>query len=165
MPTESVFALDASFFIEAKQGYLAFDIAPKFWELLLELAVAGRVESIDQIYKEIGRGRDALAIWAGGDFREHFATCDNSKVIDHYRKIMQWVGAQERFKPSEVVRFAKGADGWLIAYAMVKGRVVVTNERPDPSSPKVKIPDVCKAFEVAYSNPFAMIRDLGIMWA
>ena len=36
-------------FIEAHRRYYAFDLAPKFWQALVEHACNGQVESIDRV--------------------------------------------------------------------------------------------------------------------
>jgi len=55
------------------------------------------------------------------------------------------------------------ADGWLVAYAKVKGCVVVTHELPSPDvRRKVPIPNVCRAFNVQFVDTFEMLRTLGV---
>ncbi len=72
--------------------------------------------------------------------------------------------------PSEVFDHAKakvatGADGWLVAYARVRGVIVVTNEQSAPQSGKeVKLPDPCGQFGVRRDNTFAMLRALHIQF-
>ena len=76
---------------------------------------------------------------------------------------MNWVSRHSRFRPEEKSRFARGADGWLIAYAKVKGGIVVTWEKAGgQNSTKVKIPDVCQQFNVTCCDLYAMVRALGI---
>ena len=58
-------------------------------------------------------------------------------------------------------KFATEADGWLVAYSMVNGTVVATNEQPRPESRnRVLLPDVCARFEVSYKDTFSMLREL-----
>lgn len=60
-------------------------------------------------------------------------------------------------------KFATEADGWLVAYSMVKGTVVVTNEQPRPESRnRVVLPDVCVQFKVPYTDTFLMLRKLAV---
>jgi hypothetical protein len=76
---------------------------------------------------------------------------------------MSWVQAQNRFSDAAKAEFASGADGWLVAYAKVKGRIVVTHELPNNDARrKVPIPNVCVAFGVNYRDTFAMLRELGV---
>lgn len=76
---------------------------------------------------------------------------------------MTWVQGQSQFFDYAKDEFAKGADGWLIAYAKAKGCVVVSNEKFEATvRSKVKIPNVCQAFGIPYVNTFEMLRAVGI---
>lgn len=162
---EPAYVLDANVFIEAARRYYAFDLAPRFWELLAQLAENGRIESIDRVLQELEQGKDTLAMWASRDFRHAFASTDDEHVVEFYRDIMKWVNAQRQFSDAAKAGFAQGADGWLVAYAKVKGRVVVTQEVLDPNiKTRVPIPNVCQAFNVLYIDTFQMLRKLGVRW-
>ena len=76
---------------------------------------------------------------------------------------MNWVNQQERFTGAAKQEFADSAHGWLVAYAMARGRIVVTHEvvAPDAKS-RVPIPNVCVPFHVRYVDTFAMLRELAV---
>ena len=60
-------------------------------------------------------------------------------------------------------KFATEADGWLVAYSMVHGTTVVTNEQPSPESRKrVLLPDVFAQFKVSAKDTFTMLRSLAV---
>lgn len=158
-----VFVLDANVFMEAARRYYAFDLVPKFWDSLVFHASNGRIESIDRIRQELERGRDNLASWAKGHFHSAFASTDEEDIVESYREIMHWVGAQNQFSDAAKADFAKGADGWLVAYAKAKGRIVVTHEVLSPDARRrVPIPNVCLAFNVQFTDTFEMLRQLGV---
>jgi hypothetical protein len=159
-----MFVIDTGVFIQAKQTYYAFDIAPRFWELLIEANNAGKIESIDRVQKELIRGKDDLARWAKDDFSDAFKSTDRVDVATVYGQIINWVRQQARFSRAEIARFARGADGWLIAYAKITDGIVVTHEGSEPTSNRVKIPDVCQQFGVTCTSPFRMLRELGVKW-
>jgi len=171
---DTVFVLDANVFIEAKNHYYAFDLAPKFWESLVRLAEEGRVESIDRIKQELLRGKgkpkegeppEELAAWAEEDFAKAFVSTDEDDVIKCYGDIMNWVSGQTQFFDAAKAHFAGGADAWLVAYARAKDRVVVTHEKAKPEArASVPIPNVCKAFDVPFVDTFQMLRTLGVRW-
>jgi hypothetical protein len=76
---------------------------------------------------------------------------------------MLWVQRNTRYFDRAKAKFATEADGWLVAYSMVHGSVVVTNEQPRPESRnRVLLPDVCEQFKVTYKDTFVMLRELGI---
>lgn len=158
-----IFVLDANVFIQAKRQYYAFDLAPKFWEMLIKHATEGNICSIDRIKGELERGKDDLARWAKNHFSHAFASTDEADVSETYAEIMNWVNGQSQFLEAAKAEFASGADGWLIAYAKVKGYVLVTHEVLAPDAKiKIHIPNVCKEFDVPYVDTFEMLRKLGV---
>jgi len=159
------YVLDANVFIAACRKYYAFDLVPAFWQALTAENQAGRITSIDRVRLELERGKDTLATWAA-DHQGMFASTDDDAVIRSYRDIMTWLQAQGQFQDAAKAAFAGGADGWLIAFAKAHGHVVVTHEQPSAESKRrVLIPNVCNAVGVTFSDPFAMLRQLGLTFA
>lgn len=157
------FVLDADVFITAKNLYYAFDLAPGFWKSLINHAGNGRILSIDYVKGELEKGKDQLAQWAKNDFSHAFISTDEEDVQKSYREIMTWVQAQNQFSDAAKADFARGADGWLVAYAKAKGCIVVTLETINPDiKRKVPIPNVCQAFGVQFVDTFEMLRRLGV---
>lgn len=159
------YVLDSNVFIESARRYYAFDIAPAFWQALIEHAENGRLQSIDRVKAEIDRGKDELKGWANGQFHQWFVSSDQPDVIEAYRQIITWAYGQGQFTDAAKAEFAReeNADAWVVAYARAKGRVVVTDERFDPSiRSRIKIPNVCQAFGVQCVDTFQMLRELGV---
>ena len=156
----SVYVLDANVFIEAARRYYAFDLNTRFWDILREQATNGVIESIDRVKDELDK-EDELAEWASSSFIHAFYSTDQEDVINAYAEIMTWVQGQSQFNDAAKADFARGADGWLVAYAVAKGRIVVTHEvaAPDAKS-RVPIPNVCEPFQVRFVNTFVMLREL-----
>jgi hypothetical protein len=162
----SVYVLDANVFIEAARRYYAFDIAPLFWESLVNHAANARVESINRVKEELERGKDELATWASDHFGDAFASTDEENVVASYREIMSWVQVQDQFSDAAKAEFADSADGWLVAYARSRSGIVVTHEVLDPNiTRRVPIPNVCEPFGVNYVDTFTMLRELGVRFA
>ena len=166
MTGNSAYVLDANVFIEAARRYYAFDIVPQFWVSLVDLAMAGSVVSIDRVQTELQRGKDTLAQWATTDFATGFASTNDPDVKREYANMIEWVMGQNQFKDAAKAKFARDADGWLVAYARANNYVVVTHEElaPDVRN-KVPIPNVCHAFDVQYIDTFAMLRALRVTLA
>lgn len=159
------FVLDANVFITAMRGYYAFDLAPGFWKSLIHLARNGQILSIDYVKGELEKGKDTLAQWAMNDFSHAFISTDEEDVQESYREIMTWVLGQDQFSDAAKAEFARGADGWLVAYAKAKECIVVTLETINPDiKRKVPIPNVCQAFGVQFIDTFEMLRRLGVQW-
>jgi hypothetical protein len=165
MPKGGVYVVDSSAFIDAKRRYYAFDLAPKFWTSLIQEAHNGRIESIDKIKGELDLGKDELTKWANEEFLDYFSSSDDDDINLCFSEVMKWVSSQSQYSDAAKAKFANDADGWLIAYAKVKDRIIVTQEVSSPDSvSKVKIPDVCRPLSVSCVDTFEMLRKLGIKW-
>jgi hypothetical protein len=155
--------LDANAFMEASRLNYAFDIAPGFWAWLGDDALAGAVGSIEAIKAEITSGTGDLVTWAGA-LPARFWLQDSDDVVAAMTALAAWANDPARhYRQQAVDEFMASADLSLIAHAIVSGATVVTRERPAPDSKKkIKIPDVCDAFNVVWTEPFAAYRTLGL---
>ena len=159
------FLLDASVFIQAARTYYAFDLAPSFWDVLRAYAESGSILSIDRVRDELTRGKDQLALWAEQRGNVLFVSTDAEDIVESYREVITWVYRQAQFYDAAKYKFANGADGWLVAYARVRGCVVVTQEAPaKEAKKKVPLPNVCEGFGVTFLNTFDMLRSLGVQF-
>lgn len=157
------YVLDSSVFIEASRRYYSFDIAPGFWQALI--AHTGSVLSIDRVRNEISQAKDDLSQWANNDFHHSFQSTSDAAVVKAYANIIQWAQQQSQYTNAAKAEFAEAdnADAWIVAYALATGCVVVTQEVAAPEAKsKIKIPDVCRAFNVPCIDTFEMMRRLGI---
>jgi hypothetical protein len=92
-----------------------------------------------------------------------FLGTDHQAVTSAYERVMLWVQRNAQYFDPAKAKFATEADGWLVAYAMVHGVTVVTNEQPRPRSRnRILLPDVCAQFRVTYSDTFFMLKDLAV---
>lgn len=159
----SIFLLDANVFMEASRRYYALDIAPGFWAALVEHARSGQVVSIDKVKGEIDQGEDELKKWVNQSFYEWFCSTNQPDVASAYGKTMVWAHNQTKFTGAAQAEFASSPDGWLIAFALAKGYVVVTQEIFAAEIKwKIKIPNVCLGLGVPCIDTFKMLRILGV---
>jgi hypothetical protein len=160
------FLLDSDVFIAAKNAYYAFDLCPGFWDALLESHKQGRIGSLDRIRNELlmGRKEEDLVQWVNKKVPAAFFLDSNaSDVSVAFAEVMLWVQRNPQYFDRATAKFATEADGWLVAFSMVHGTVVVTNEQPRPESRnRVLLPDVCAQFNVTYKDTFVMLRELGV---
>jgi hypothetical protein len=165
MTTPPALLLDSDVFIAAKNAYYAFDICPGFWKALLQAHRLGRVRSIDRVRNELlsGQKEEDLVQWVKRDVpAAFFYDSTAADVNTAYGEIMLWVQRNPQYFDRAKAKFATEADGWLVAYSLVNGTVVVTNEQPRPESRnRVLLPDVCAQLKVPYKDTFRMLRDLG----
>ncbi len=158
------YVLDSNVFITAKNAYYAFDLVPKFWDELLRCASNGTLKSVDAVREELFRGNDQLAQWAKDNAGILFDSTDSERIVECYSHVIEWVTADNRFKPSAQANFADCADGWVVAYAMSQDATIVTLETMvDPLvKSRVKIPNVASHFKVRCINTYGMLRELNI---
>ena len=164
----SAYIIDSDVLISAKNAYYAFNICPGFWDSLIDHHRAGAVHSIDRVQQELlaGREDEDLVQWIRKDLPpEFFLSTQEPEIIDAYREVMLWVQQNAQYTDSAKAKFATEADGWLAAFAKVKGLQVITNEQPRPESrSRILLPDVCTQFKVERHNTFAMLTALGVTY-
>ena len=164
----SGYIIDSDVLISAKNAYYAFNICPGFWDSLIDHHRAGAVHSIDRVQQELlaGREDEDLVQWIKKDLPpEFFLSTQEPEIIDAYREVMLWVQQKAQYTDSAKAKFATEADGWLVAFAKVRGLQVVTNEEPRPESrSRILLPDVCTQFKVERHNTFAMLAALGVTY-
>jgi hypothetical protein len=158
-----MYLMDSNAFMEANRLYYAFVIAPGFWDLLGDSSLAGRVASIDAVKDEITAGSGDLVERARARPSTFWLT-DTGAVVAAMARLSEWAtDPARRYRQEAIDEFLDSADYKLIAHAMATGATVVTREQPAPDSKKeIKIPDVCNAFGVVWTDPFSLYRTLGM---
>ena len=172
MMPNSFYLVDSDVLITAKNRYYAFDICPGFWDVIVHHGRVGKVRSVDRVRSELlaGRKTEDLVLWVKNELSKGFFldVDDDAAVVEAYTEIMLWVQRNTQYFDHAKAKFAAGADGWLVACAKVHNAIVITNEEPSPYSKReIKIPDVCRAFNVPYKDTFFMLRNLAVRfeWA
>ncbi len=154
------FCLDANVFIEAKNGPYGFDIVPVSWKWLDEMAGKGTIYSPTSVYDELAVGSDELATWVKGRKSSPLFMEPNEAIQSTFEDVAAHVATSY---PSEYAElFLDGADPWVVAYAKTNTSFVVTREKFLSGQPrKVKIPNVCKYFNVQFLDTFELLRKKG----
>lgn len=161
-----MFVLDTSTFVQAQNHYYAQDIVPGFWNLIVSLHQNGTVISVDRVLGEINQFHnptEPLRQWATGVCpASAFASCSDPDVVAVYSRLITWVTNQPQYRQSAVAEFARGADGWVMAYAKVKDHTVVSMEVSAPYSQKsAKMPDICSAHGINHVDTYEFLREVG----
>ena len=166
MTATGAYLVDSDVFITAKNLYYSFDICPGFRKSMVHHHRKGRVFSIDKVRSELLAGPKAedLVRWVRDEVPAgFFIPVDTGAVVRAYMDIMMWVQRHPGYFDQAKAKFAKGADGWLVAYARIHDTTIVTNEQSAPKSKReIKLPDVCDQFGVRRDNTFAMLRSLNV---
>lgn len=162
----SRYVLDTSIFTQAKRNYYAFDIAPSFWQHLVQLAKRGIITSIDKVYDEIERGKDNLYAWVQQNLPlQFFCSTDNSpNVLANYQQLISWGSSNNQFTSNAKAEFAQydEADAWVVAYALSNRLAVVSQEVFNANiKSKILIPNACIQFNVRHIDTFTFIRECG----
>ena len=161
-----VYVVDSNFFIQAHRLHYPLDVAFSFWNKVKQLANDGKIISIDKVKDEIYLYEGALKHWCQANLPADFFK-DTNQVLNAYYQVAGWAASKSGFYlPNAINEFldADEADAWLVAYALTNptDRILVTYETSEPNrKSKIKIPDVCIAQNVQYTNTINMLRDLG----
>ena len=160
-----MFVLDTNVFIAAHRDYYDPNFCRGFWECLEHYARTGRLQSIDQVRREI-TSPPALVKWTKPLASKLFRSTTQQGTIDAFKRMQKWVSQNEQFKDAAKNEFAQVADGWLVAYAKANNFIVVTLEAFNPNvKRRVPIPNVCEEFGVEFLNTYEMLRRLGVSFS
>ena len=158
----SRYLLDTNIFVEAHRRHYPFDVFPILWERIIDISSRNLICSIDKVEREINTNQDELTQWCSLKLTPDFFK-NSSVSIDTYMVIANWTYNHEQYTQEAKDEFLATdlADSWLVAYAKEKDLVIVTHEISQPQiKRKIKIPEVCEAFEVRYVNLIQMFREI-----
>ena len=154
------YLLDSNFLIQSEHT-IPMDIFTGFWAKLAGLLETGDAVLHDTVYSELKVKKDDLVIWidnnkkikcmptSGNALAEHLAMCSWAKRQGYTRDAVRDFSDPNR------------ADAWLCAEAKVSGLSLVTYEKRGASIHKVKIPNVCDAFNITCINGYDFMRATG----
>ncbi|MGD9590607.1 MAG: DUF4411 family protein [Pyrinomonadaceae bacterium] len=151
--------LDSDVFIQAKNKPYKFNRVPQFWIFLSEKLDEGEIRVAKLTYQEITTGKDQLSDWAKLRKSKGMCVSPSKEVQEKYAEICTHV-ASSGYHQNQIHEFLKGADGWVIAHAMVEGGTVVTQEVRDRTKTAIKIPILCKALGVRCIDTYEMLDEL-----
>lgn len=153
------YLLDSNTYIQAKNQYYGMDICPAYWDWLDQQFELGELGSIEFIGRELKDGNDELAEWAK-DRPEHFVSYNDEATQQVFSDIATSV-MNGSYNPGNRDTFLSKADPWIIAKAKSIGATVVTHEAiVSPAKKVVKVPNICKEFEVPCISTFQLLREL-----
>ena len=160
------YLVDSNCFIESKNVSNPLDVAVSFWNKIRDLAVSGKIYSIDKVREELLSVNDELSEWVKTNIpSSFFLSTASADVMTQYANTMAWSTGQG-YQPAAIAEYAEHtrADAFLVAYAMTDpgNTKIVTNEVGGNGSVKrVKIPDACSPYCVKCVRIMQMLRELG----
>jgi hypothetical protein len=163
---EPIYIIDTSCLTQAHRVYYPFDIAPSFWDFMKQQITAGTFIMTNKVYDEIARGKDDLTNWTDTQLPPTIILdCHaDANIMAHYGNIMTWGNSHSQYMPLAKTEFSDfdNADPFVVATAMEKTAIVVSQEISAPASKKnIKLPDVCNQFGISHFDTFTMLRTFG----
>ena len=158
------YLLDSNVFIEAHQGRYPMDVFPSYWSMLSSQCHCDRMHSLAIVKRELMVGSDGLSDWISSAVPPS-VFLDESEVAKLYPEVVAYVANHSQYTQAakDVFLSAEVADAWLIAYARKHKCTIVTNETSSPESKtRIKIPDICRYYNVRCIKPIDMLRELEI---
>lgn len=148
------YVIDTCSLIQMRRVYPK-DIFPGAWEKLTDLSSKGILISAEDVLEELKVFDDEILEWA-------FGQSDMFVPLDH--PIQQIATTILNSHPTLIdLKMNKSSgDPFLIATAIHKKCVLVTEEKPTNSTKKTKIPNVCEVFGVECISLVSMFRNEGL---
>ena len=165
------YIFDSNSFI-TPYNFCPMDVFPSLWEKILELIDQKVIVSIDKVKDEIFCNEDELKRWIETNINtsSFFENTNTYEILECYQEIVTW--AEENsfgYKNIAINDFLdyNRADAWLIAFALyLKNKnitpSIVTYEKISNKKTVIKIPNVCKDFNIEVCNLIDLLRELNI---
>jgi hypothetical protein len=164
----TLFVLDANFFIQSHRASYPLDVATGFWSKVKMLTHNQKLISIDKVGEEIYKKEDEIKKWCVKNLPvDFFLDTQSQEIIQNYGKVINWANSmRSQYTDKAIEEFSeyKNADAWLIAFGLTdKDKfTMVTYETSEPQRKnKIKIPDVCNHFGIKWVDVVEMFRQLG----
>jgi len=151
------YSLDASFFVQAKNGLFGMDFCPKFWAWIDDQFANGIFVSCMAVHDELADGDDELAKWVEDRNDTGFFIPASKEMQSVVGNISEYVMQHYPRQHAEI--FLAKADPWVIAHGKVDTLIVVTNEiAVNSQSTKPKIPNICQVYSVQSVDSVKLLR-------
>lgn len=157
------YLIDTSCLVQAFRAYYPFDIFPGLWDFFKKKINGGNIILIEKVANEINRGNDELKDWMNDEINTSLIlnVTSDVEILSNYAALMQWADKNAHYLPQAKADFAEFelADPWLVATAISKNLVLVSQEIAAPASKKIiKLPDVCQQFDIKHITTIDLLR-------
>lgn len=152
------YILDTGFFIIIRDYYP--NAFPAFWEKMDQAVGSNLISSVKEVKKELeqyGGKQEHLLKWIKD--HEKIFTNPTSEELNKVRQIFEVPEFQNLIDKKKRLGGGPCADPFVIAKAMKENAVLISREKPAARNKKgelqgsVKIPDVCKNFNIVCLSP------------
>jgi len=157
-----IYCMDADVLIDLKRHYPSrhifsrHDLFPAIWEKIEKLIRKGEIISHIEVWREIEVGGDELFRWC----RQHksmFKDPDECQLIELQNVKKEY---DRDYWNRNINKPGPWADPWLIALAICKEGIIVTNETNAPN----KIPFIANHFGITCLNLFEFFNEIGVKY-
>jgi hypothetical protein len=148
------FCFDTNAFIEPWHRRYPLDMFPRFWDQLESLGEDGIILAPEEVLHELSKIDDDLWEWAKA--RKYLFHSIDDAVQNAMLSIMRQFPRLVDTKKGRNI-----ADPWVIAQAQVTSAIVVTEETPARGN-SPKIPDVCEALGIPWTNLLQFMRSVNM---
>ena len=161
------YLIDSNCFIESKNVTNPMDVALSFWAKIKDLAIAGKIHSIDKVKAELVTLGDELSDWVKKEIPPYFFYPTNGvEVQKEVAELRAWAISTGHYDNKAIQDFNSSdvADPYLAGYAATDchNMKIVTNEKSSPNSVhSVKLPDACAQKGVQCIRVMEMLREMG----
>lgn len=131
------------------------------WDQFANLIPGGDLYFHDEVRKELTVWSSEQSQWFTNHVPANRVLKITQSELDKYTEVSEW--AQYKRKPAlkqkAVDDFLNCADSWLVACAMDRDAIIVSNEQSAPqSTASVKLPDAAQHFSVDYLDFLGFLR-------
>ncbi len=155
------YLLDSNTFIQAKNDFYRFSFCPGYWDWIIDGYHRGQIFSTEHVRQELLHLQDDLAKWITSFAPKGMFIKTTDASVNRYTAVVQWVNDHKTYKREHKDSFLSGADPWLIAEALSGNHTIVTFEKSQQGSAKVKIPDVAHGFGVPTLRIYDVLEQTG----
>ena len=160
MSSSEKYLLDANVFIEANKDYYRLSFFDAFWEWLIKGNEQGKAFSVNAVYDEIKERQDMVSTWAENN--KSIFIKQNNESIKQFTTVTNYINGLDKDQSQKDAFLKSTADIELIAHALADNQyTIVTHEKyieNENKHSKIKIPNVCKSFNLNYFNTFDMLE-------
>ena len=154
------YLIDTDIFISAKNAHYPFDVCPGVWDWVIEAHARGEIVCTLATRDDLLGHDDELSQWAKAR-SDSFFISPGQEDLQALGNITQHVNEHKTYTTAAKNTFLNGSDYFVVGQALAGRHIVVTNEKPENSVHRIKIPNVCVALKVPFSTPWAMLRKCG----
>jgi predicted nucleic acid-binding protein len=152
--TDRFYSFDTSAILNGRRDLFRPTVFPTLWSQIEDAIAAGQIRSVDEVKNELARRDDDAKQWADAQ-SDLFVPLELpiQQSATHILQLHEGLVSQGGRR--------SGADPFVIALAMVRNGIVVTEENARGSLTRPHIPDVCGDLGVPCLNLMGYIEAQG----